>query len=324
MVATYVSWVIGGVLLTAVVYRFYGRFQKRARGIEELDVPLFGRRSRVFCRYRGYVLPSDIVNTVVNDIPWFEVRPDDTWVVSFPKAGTTWLQEIVYLICNDFDYEKAQATTIEDRFPFLEFPYPGVKVVAQSPPPRFIKTHLPFSLLPKQLDEKKPKVIYIARNPKDTAVSLQAFTKMINYVTFLGNMEDFAQLFVEGTVFYGPWEKHVKEAWDRRDEENILFVTYEDLHKDFRGTVQDIARFLEKSMSESQLRALEVHCSFSLMQSNDSVNYSWQQGVLFGEGQFMRKGKVGDWKNHLSSEMSDKFDAMVTSLEPSGLHFVDS
>lgn len=87
MVATYISAAIGGLLLTAVGFRFYGRFKKRARGIEEVDCPLYGRRSRVFCRYRGYIIPSSIIDTVVYDVPRFEVRPDDVWVVSFPKAG---------------------------------------------------------------------------------------------------------------------------------------------------------------------------------------------------------------------------------------------
>ena len=87
MVATYISAAIGGLLLTAVGFRLYGRFKKRARGIEEVDCPLYGRRSRVFCRYRGYIIPSSIIDTVVYDVPRSEVRPDDVWVVSFPKAG---------------------------------------------------------------------------------------------------------------------------------------------------------------------------------------------------------------------------------------------
>lgn len=324
--ATYMSGTIGLLLLSAIAYRYYGRFQKRARGIEELDVPLYGRRSRVFCKYRGYVIPTDVINTVINDIPWFEVRPDDVWVVSFPKSGTTWLQEIVYLISTDHDYEKAAAVNIDERFPYLEYFFPGLKEVAKTKSPRFIKSHLPFSLMPKQLDEKKPKVIYIVRNPKDTAVSLNAFIKNLTYFNFQGSMDDFTQLFVDGIVLYGPWEKHVQEAWERRHDDSVLFVFYEDLHKDFRGTVKEIAHFLGKPISEAQLAELEQHCSFRSMQHNKSVNYSWeeQRGMWREGGQFMRKGEVGDWKNHLTQEMSTKVDAMAAKLEPLGLQFVDS
>jgi len=32
-------------------------------------------------------------------------------------------------------------------------------------------------------------------------------------------------------VAFGPWSDHVKQFWEHKGEENILFVTYEDLHK---------------------------------------------------------------------------------------------
>jgi len=31
------------------------------------------------------------------------------------------------------------------------------------------------------------------------------------------------------TVFFAPYGTHVKEFWDRRNEPNILFITYENL-----------------------------------------------------------------------------------------------
>ena len=74
-------------------------------------------------------------------------------------SGTTWLQEIVFLIHSDFDMAQAQRVMIDDRFPYLEFMYPGAKEVASYPSPRFIKSHLPYSLLPSDIHEKKPKVL---------------------------------------------------------------------------------------------------------------------------------------------------------------------
>ena len=50
----------------------------------------------------------------------FEVFDDDVWLVTYPKSGTTWSQEMLYLLKNDLDYEKAAKSVLNERFPFLE------------------------------------------------------------------------------------------------------------------------------------------------------------------------------------------------------------
>lgn len=51
----------------------------------------------------------------------FEARPDDVWIATFPRSGTTMTQELVWLIANDFDYHRAQLITLAKRFPFFEY-----------------------------------------------------------------------------------------------------------------------------------------------------------------------------------------------------------
>lgn len=115
-----------------------------------------------------------------NRILDFEVRPDDVWVISYPKAGTTWAQEMIWMLCNDLDYSSA-TRNITDRFYFFEQEtmyalrsekaIESITKVHQAPSPRFIKSHLPIHLLPRQLWSIKPKIVYVARNPKDVAIS---------------------------------------------------------------------------------------------------------------------------------------------------------
>ena len=50
----------------------------------------------------------------------FESRPDDVWVATFPRSGTTWTQELVWMIANDLDYEGSQRTPLTQRVPFFE------------------------------------------------------------------------------------------------------------------------------------------------------------------------------------------------------------
>lgn len=51
----------------------------------------------------------------------FKARPTDVFISTFPRSGTTWTQEMIWLICNDLDYEKASKISLSKRFPFLEY-----------------------------------------------------------------------------------------------------------------------------------------------------------------------------------------------------------
>ncbi|KAL0101036.1 hypothetical protein PUN28_018711 [Cardiocondyla obscurior] len=111
----------------------------------------------------------------------FEIRPDDTWILSYPRSGTTVTQELIWLLANDLNFEKARTHFLAERFPFFEFSLfnhpeltreflsinkgdtakqqlclqiakPGYEVLAKMPSPRFIKSHFPFSMLPGILD----------------------------------------------------------------------------------------------------------------------------------------------------------------------------
>lgn len=50
----------------------------------------------------------------------FEARPEDIYISTFVRSGTTWTSEMMWLICNNLNYEASKATDINLRFPFLE------------------------------------------------------------------------------------------------------------------------------------------------------------------------------------------------------------
>jgi hypothetical protein len=57
--------------------------------------------------------------------------------------------------------------------------------------PRVIQTHLPWSLLPAQIRDgaKHPKIIYVARNPKDVSVSFYHHRVLIE--GYRGSLDDY-------------------------------------------------------------------------------------------------------------------------------------
>lgn len=49
-----------------------------------------------------------------------EVYDDDTWVITYPRSGTTWTQEMVWLLNNNLNFIEAKKVDLLQRFPYLE------------------------------------------------------------------------------------------------------------------------------------------------------------------------------------------------------------
>ncbi|KAL9974597.1 hypothetical protein ACROYT_G011650 [Oculina patagonica] len=253
----------------------------------------------------------------------FQTRPDDVFVVTYPKSGTTWVQEIIWQIFNE---GQVKSSHIMERVPFLEtsfnigvLPHPDINTL---PSPRIIKTHLPYHTTPKSATEDtKCKYIYLARNPKDVAVSFFKFvTSLKNFGHgFNGPWEFYAKLFIEGNVGWNLWNDHVLDGWKHKDDLNVLFLKYEDLQKDLLSHVRMIANFLNKPLSDDLISRIAEQCTFSGMKKN-STSYVMKNEE--GETSLLRKGVVGDWKNYFTPELNERFEKEVLAkLKGSGLEF---
>ena len=64
--------------------------------------------------------------------------------------------------------------------------------------PRTIKTHLPGHLLPPDILRQKSKIVYVARNPKDVAVSYYYFHKWIVSLPEYETWDEFFEDFMAG------------------------------------------------------------------------------------------------------------------------------
>ncbi|XP_078051833.1 sulfotransferase 2, partial [Augochlora pura] len=297
---------------------------------------IFGVKSSFLRVEPGHtVLPPHFVfyGSRIRDM---EIYEDDVWMTSFPRTGSHWAQEMVWCIANDFDYEKAQ-TMIILRNPLLEgsslmvsgnyveyFAKLGDSVtnVENMPRPRYIKSHLPYDLLPRQINEKKPKIIYVSRNPKDTCVSFYHYCRTFHNAT--GSFEDFAELFLNGNQPMGSYWDHVLKFWSMRNNGNLLFLTYEEMKKNQAEAIRRTVEFLGKSVTDEQIKGLCEHLEFSKMSANPAINLEniLPPKEVPEDNKFLRKGKVGDWRNYMSPELSERFDRWTEKhLSGSGLDY---
>lgn len=56
----------------------------------------------------------------LEDMKNFEVFEDDVWVISYPKCGTTWTQEMAWLLNQNLNYDVAKETKLVFRFLYIE------------------------------------------------------------------------------------------------------------------------------------------------------------------------------------------------------------
>lgn len=245
----------------------------------------------------------------------FQARPDDVLIATYPKAGTTWMQEIVDSIMNNGELEKNKRAPTHVRFPFLEIcsppPIPsGVAILNNTPSPRLVKTHLPFELVPQSFWEHKCKTIYVARNAKDNAVSYYFFDLMNKCQPDPGTWDQYVERFLKGEIAWGNWFDHVIGWWNAKDKHEILYMFYEDMKEDPKREIRKVMKFLGKNLSEEVLDTICHHTNFKVMKENPMANYSTVPNILLDQNlsPFMRKGEVADWMNYFTESQNKMFN----------------
>ncbi|XP_007521098.1 amine sulfotransferase-like [Erinaceus europaeus] len=262
--------------------------------------------------FKGYNFERSLVDVnLLENLDDFEVRDDDIFIVTYPKSGTIWTQQILSLICfEDHRYRTKHVDTM-DRAPFLEYNIRSMDFLSR-PSPRIFTTHMPYYLVPKGLKKTKAKIIYVYRNPKDVLNSFYHFSKVVITLEAPQDLENYMKAFLDGEVVGSVWFDHIRGWYEHRHDFNILFMMYEEMKKDLRSSVCKISRFLEKELNEEDIDAVVQQATFKNMKSDPQANYQSilknEIGIRGCDAQFLRKGTIGDWKNLLTMDQSERFD----------------
>jgi hypothetical protein len=223
--------------------------------------------------------------------------PDDTFLVSYPRAGNAWLR---FLIGNlVYPDNPVTFANVEALLPYVDIHSDGV--LLRAPRPRIMKSLEPFFA-------PYPRVIYIVRDPRDVAVSYHYILIKDRHLPEDCPLEEFVPRFVRGEDFgmrLGSWADHAM-SWIkmRQGTEAFLLLRYEDLVQDTVRELGRVANFLGISAPPEQVsRAVEMS-SASRMRNLEKIQWRLWKTTRRSrpDKPFVRSAASGDWKSALSHE----------------------
>jgi hypothetical protein len=238
----------------------------------------------------------------------YEGSPDDLFIVTYPKSGTTWIQMIVYQLTTDGEIGFGH---IDEVSPHLEETLvPMGRGIADLPgKPRVVKSHLSYRDAPKG----PGRYIYGTRNGLDVAVSY--FHQSLKWPPQNQRpLDQFFRRFLAGKVPYGSWFEHVAGWLRNRDGLNVLVVNYEELSADLEAGVRRIADFCGIAIDPADLPRILERSSFTFMREHEA-RFAIERRMLpkpqpaaapTGTG-FIRQGKVGGWRQELDAAAASEF-----------------
>ncbi|XP_066300511.1 sulfotransferase 2B1-like [Branchiostoma lanceolatum] len=274
--------------------------------------------------YKGaYFHPQLVTKDSLDVIPDYVIRDDDVVIVTYPKAGTNWIIEIVNKLMRAAGKTDVHTEDIPWSFESTSprFGKPGHVILEDQPSPRIIHTHLPWHLAPRMISSPKGKVkaIVLMRNPKDTVVSLYHFVCKFRASVGIQHFppcDEFIQCFLDGKAPRGDYYDHVLGWWKMRDDPHFLFLKYEDMTKDLNSAVMKIKDFLGISLDDVTTASIVESCTFA------SLTSAWAESGNETKTLIARKGVIGDWKNTFTAAQSKAYDAKYRErLEGTGLQF---
>jgi sulfotransferase family protein len=246
----------------------------------------------------NYALGRDIAGRTL------AVRPDDTFIVSYPRSGNTWTR---FLIANLlFAGQPVSFANIELLIPDAEAQ--SSRYMKRIRGPRVIKSHQYF-------DHRYPKVLYVTRDPRDVAVSYYNFSRKYRHIADDCPLEQYVHGFVTGTLLssgWGTWAENVG-TWmaARNGRPTFLLLRYEDLIADTQTELAKVARFFGVDATPGELsRAIENSSADHLRELEKKEGEAWVTTKnKRSDIPFIGSAAAGKWKSVLPGAAIEEIES---------------
>jgi len=251
--------------------------------------------------FKQFVSAAKILTRRVQPGMSLKVRADDTFLVSYPKSGNTWMR---FLIANLLQQNPPVGLLGADcLIPSVDAK--SKKFFDDMMSPRVIKSH--FSFIPAY-----KRVIYVVRDPRDVVMSQYHYQIKRGVLEGGASLDGFVQRFLKGEVCpYGSWGDNVG-SWTatRRDDPNFLLLRYEDMLADVTTGATKISNFLGFGQDAPRIATAVERSSLENMRKVEKAEgKKWDSTKGTRQDMsFFRSAKSGEGRATLSRESIERIE----------------
>ncbi|WP_164659633.1 sulfotransferase domain-containing protein [Tropicibacter sp. Alg240-R139] len=253
------------------------------------------------------------------------IRPDDVFIVTPPKCGTTWMQTIVALLLSGDPKVK---TELSVKMPWVDIRIREMPEVADRLEAmrhrRSMKSHTPMDGLP--IDDQA-QYICVFRHPLDAHFSFRKHLRNlpvtwfdtwypeedIDGTTFRRFLDGGAEGFDADAMPLAHILQHYNAAKALADQSNVSLFHYADMTRDLAGTFSKLSRLLNITHSDALMAQLVQAATFDNMKSNaERYAPSGGKGFFKSDSGFFHSGTSGKWHGKLTDDEWAAYDALMS------------
>ncbi|MCC1491693.1 sulfotransferase domain-containing protein [Cognatishimia sp. F0-27] len=270
----------------------------------------------------------DYRGIVTDTTAWdgLDLRPDDVFVVTPPKCGTTWMLNIVMMLIHGLPVPDAGGS---QHAPWIDASFrDSAEIIAfldGLDRRRCIKSHTP-------LDGVKygpePSYIVVYRHPVDMHFSLRAHAANMkhDWLDYMFEGDDragFARFLTAPLTDMGTDDlsllslhQHYTESKKRVGNGNVHFFHYADLTRAPRAEIARLTDLLGITLAPGMLDAITQATSFKAMRAaTERSERRFHKETPFHDlADFYHSGSSGKWEGRLTADDMEAYEARMAAL----------
>jgi hypothetical protein len=228
--------------------------------------------------------------------PIREARPEDVFIVGYPRSGNTWFQNLVSGVIFGADPELTPDTVIQELVPDVH----AKKCYKRFATPTYFKSH----------DVPGPehrRVVYLLRDGRDAMVSFWNYIRVCRHPTL-----EFLE-FVQHTQQWagqGSWVEHVEQWLANPYHAAMMTIRYEDLLADPVRELRRFCAFVGLRPAPGHLESVAGRATFAKMRQKEISQAGWanESHAAWPKDQFfIRRGKVGSYQDEMPADVLKVF-----------------